>query len=76
MVWTKFYPLRMLSHVLYPLGLGIDRLAAGVGDAVPEVFDDVLEPPFKRPRHLDHGSLTSPCRQACHQRKYFLAGGS
>ena len=33
-------------RILHPLDLGIDRFAARVGDAVPQVRDDVLEPPF------------------------------
>src|SRR5215467_665775 len=41
-------------RILYPLDFGIDRFAGRVGDAVPQVRDDVLEPSFDHPRHLDH----------------------
>src|SRR5579863_1847925 len=46
--------------VLDPLDLGIDRFAGGVGDAVPQVRDDVLEPPFEHPCHLDHRLQPTP----------------
>jgi transposase len=34
--------------------LGIDGFTARIRDAVPEVGDDVLEPPLEHPRYLDH----------------------
>jgi hypothetical protein len=41
-------------RVLHPLDLGVNRFAGRVGNAVPQIRDDVLEPPFEHPRHLDH----------------------
>src|ERR1019366_1923764 len=40
-------------RVLHPLDLGIDGFAGRVGDPMPHVRDDVLEPPFEHPRYLD-----------------------
>ena len=49
-------------RVLHPLNLGIDRFAGCVGDAVPQVCDDVLEPPLEHPRHVDHRLQPTPHR--------------
>src|SRR5271157_6200857 len=47
-------------RVLHPLDLGIDRFASRVRDPVSQVRDDVLEPPFEHPRHLDHRLQPTP----------------
>ncbi len=41
-------------RVLHPLNLCIDGLAGRVRDPMPQVSDDVLEPPFEHARHPDH----------------------
>src|SRR5215471_17979814 len=41
-------------RVFHPLDLGVDRLAAGVGNAVSEIRDDVLEAPLEHTSHLNH----------------------
>ena len=47
-------------RVLHPLDLGIDGFASRVCDPVPQVRDDVLEPPLEHPRHLDHRLQPTP----------------
>jgi hypothetical protein len=47
-------------RVLHPLDLGIDRFADCVGDAMPQVRDDILESSFEHPRHLDHRLQPTP----------------
>ena len=47
-------------RLLHSLDFGVDRFAAGISDAVPQVRDDVLEPPFEHPRHLDHRLQPTP----------------
>jgi hypothetical protein len=40
--------------VLDPLDFGIDGFAAGIGDPVSQVRDDVFEPPLQHPCYFDH----------------------
>src|SRR5215831_2600449 len=40
--------------VLHPLDFGVDRFAAGVGNPVSQIRNDVLEPTVEHPRHFDH----------------------
>ena len=47
-------------RVFHPLNLGIDGFASRVRDPVPQVRDDVFEPPLQHPRHLDHRLQPAP----------------
>src|SRR6266700_2628453 len=47
-------------RVLHPLDLGVDRFAGRVGDVMPQVGDDVLEPALEHPCYLDHRLQTAP----------------
>src|SRR5579859_5313558 len=41
-------------RVLHPLDFGIDRFAAGVGNSVSQIRDDVLEATLEHSRYFDH----------------------
>src|SRR5215472_2219823 len=47
--------------VLHPLDFGVDRFAAGVGNPVSQIRNDVLEPTLEHPRYFDHRLESASC---------------
>ena len=67
-----------VGHLLDRLDFGVEALAHGVGDAVPEVGDDIgpmaLDEPGDRP-HRRQPRMSGPPDPACPEALGLLGGG-